>query len=202
MYEARRQKERVSRRINVGSNMVRQRVNNNSSKMLQRISTTDLSEDLLVKRGSPATYKIGDRFVKRWSNNSSDKSLKMEQWWDKASNDGVRVPNYKRETLTDNHNEFVFWSKQCKGTTFFQNSKQGHNKKLIAWLSENKHGSGYLQRLSGMFRAAKMGDPQGFYEDWQNGAFEFIDIQPMTNNNLMSVYADFIDNRQKEATHS
>lgn len=190
MYEARQNKEKVSRRIDVGGG-ARQRVRmNNSLEITQRFKSTDFANS--EKDGSPVTYKIGDKYVKRWKSDSSEKSSRMEQLWRNAERVGVRVPRYKRECLEDNPNEFVFWAKQCKGTTFFQHSK-GHKSNLETWLSTKKHGTGYLKRLRNMFRVADMGDPQGFYEDWQNGAFEFIDIQPMTNNHLMSVYADYID---------
>lgn len=114
----------------------------------------------------------------------------MEKLWKEADVSGVPVPEYKQQKLTD-ANEYVFSSKQCKGDTFFQNSKSGHSSALKTWL-EIGHDRSSLLRYKAIFKVAKMGDPQAFYENSENGAIEFIDIQKMTGG-LMGDYADHVD---------
>lgn len=157
---------------------------------IQMMENTDLTN--AVKSGSPATYKVGSKYVKKWKNNGDQKSQTMQNNWDNANTAGVRTPTYAREQLTDT-NEYVFWSNECKGSDFFQHSKPGKPTLLKSWLDQG-HGDGYLKRLSTMFRNAKMGDPQGFFESGNNGAFEFMDIQQM-GSGQMGEYADYIDQK-------
>ncbi len=157
---------------------------------IQLLAKTDLTNK--VKDGSPATYKVDDKYVKKWTNHGDQRSQTMLGHWDTADAAGVRVPSYKREKLTD-ENDYVFWSKACKGDQFFQHSKAGKPALLKKWLDQ-PHGDGYLKRLKTMFTNAKMGDPQGFFESGNNGAFEFMDIQQM-GAGQMGEYADYIDNK-------
>lgn len=161
---------------------------------IQMMADTDLTNE--VKSGSPATYKVGSKYVKKWTNHGDQRSQTMQNNWDNANAVGVRTPTYKREKLTDN-NEYVFWSNECKGSGFFQHSKPGKPALLKSWLDQ-EHGNGYLKRLRTMFRNAKMGDPQGFFEWGNNGAFEFMDIQQM-GAGQMGEYADYIDQKLGES---
>lgn len=165
-------------------------VQQNPVNVIQMMADTDLTNQ--VKPGSPATYKVGSKYVKKWTNLGDQRSQTMQNNWDNANTAGVRTPTYKREQLTDT-NEYVFWSNECKGSGFFQHSKPGKPALLKSWL-DKEHGDGYLKRLSTMFRNAKMGDPQGFFEWSNNGAFEFMDIQQM-GGGQMGEYADYIDQK-------
>lgn len=160
------------------------------NKVIQMLLATDLNQNNIVKSGSPATYKVDQKYVKKWAGNGATQSQNMLANWDAANAAEVRTPSYKREQFSDTKDWF-FWSNGCKGTEFFQHSKSGKETLLKDWI-DRKHGDGYLKRLSIMFRNAKMGDPQGFFEDKNNGAFEFMDIQKM-GGGQMDGYADYID---------
>ena len=157
--------------------------------VVQLLASSDLKDEDIVKAGSPATYKVGNWFVKKWTNNGSQKSQTMLDNW-KTADEVVYTPDYKREKLTD-VNDYVFSSKKCKGDVFFQHSKPGKKAVLENWLDKG-HDTKRLKELSSMFRAAKMGDPQGFFQDKVNGVFEFMDIQVM-GAGQMGGYADYID---------
>jgi hypothetical protein len=163
--------------------------NQKQTPVMQLIKSTDLTD--VVKAGSPANYRSGDWFVKRWSANSQTKSNTMRALWDAADAAAVPVPQYKQERLED-VNEYIFASKKCKGDSFFQHSKPGHPTELKAWLSLG-HDEHILKRYKAIFAAAKMGDPQGYYENTKNGKIEFMDIQQMTGGGSLSEYVAHID---------
>jgi hypothetical protein len=155
----------------------------------QLVASGDLTDQ--VKAGSPATYRVGDWFVKKWSANQQVRSGAMLALWDAAAQADVPVPSYRQERLTDN-NEYVFSIKKCVGSTFFQHSKSGHETNFKTWLSSG-HDKHMLERYKGIFAVAKMGDPQAFYENSKNGRIEFMDIQQMTSGGQMGPYIEHID---------
>jgi hypothetical protein len=164
-----------------------------SAMPVQMVASTDLTN--AVKNGSPTTYQVGDWFVKKWAANQQLRSAAMNGLWNAAYSAEVPVPNYKQERLTDT-NEYVFSIKKCVGSSFFQHSKPGHETALKTWLRTGGHDAYMLERYKRIFQAAKMGDPQAFYEDSKNGRIEFMDIQQM-GGGQMGAYADYIDTLPK-----
>ena len=152
---------------------------------MQLMKTSDLSDR--IKPGPPPTYKVGDKFVKKFSRR--DQAEKLNANWLGAYMGGMPTPGFSMEKLEDS-NDWVFWSKQVKGDTFFQFSKPGHIETFKAWLDTQPKGR--LVELEQIFNGYRVGDPQGFYESKKGGAIEFIDIQKPVGGGAMLEIGQYI----------